>query len=304
VTQTAVLTTDILFVTGTDVKLDSTNSVKSLLGFASNGNFTFVNSGNLDLLGVSASGAAAISASGNITGTGFAGLPPAEIPPSAIPFTHAVQGGTGVALTAGGAIGSAAAPLTVSAPALDASGAYGIAIDLNAFGPMPATVSRLQSSTTGDILLNAHGGTTVTSLVSSPGNVTINSFSPLGVNAGITAGGSIFLSTGGVPPNGTPPNDMTLNGTFTSGASAFEVTLGGFGTLHLVASGLALTAPAFPNPLNITKFTFLAGDPLANTIVAAAYNTTAVSRSLGPRIVEEPPTKSKGDDKKAAAVCK
>jgi len=259
-------------------------------------------------MGVSASGVATISATGNITGASFAGLPPTEIPPSTIPFIHAVQGGTGVALNAGGAIGSAAAPLAVSAPVLDASAAYGIAIDLNAFGPMPATVNTLRNTTTGDILLNAHGGTTITSLVSSPGNVTINSFSPLEVQQGITAGSGIFLSTAGVLPNGTPPNDMTLNGTFTHGTtSAFEVTIGSFGTLHL-PGGLDLTAPLFPNPLNITKFSFLSGDPLANSIVLAASNTAtaAINKTTSfPVALDTVDQKvKKGVDKKAAAVCR
>jgi len=209
-----------------------------------------------------------------------------------------------VTLNAGGAIGSSAAPLAVAAPALAASAAYGIAIDLNAFGPTPAVVNTL-TTTTGDILLNAHGGTTIASLVSSPGNVTINSFSPLDVRQGISAGGGIFLSTAGVLPNGTPPNDMTLNGPFTynTATGKFEVTIGAFGTLHL-AGGVTLSAPLFPNPLNITKFTFAAGDPLANSLVAAAYNTIVANRSLDPRIVEEPPKKDKDDPRKAAAVCR
>ena len=305
VTQAAALTTDLLFATGADVKLDLSNTVKSLAGSASNGNFTFNDSGDLEVLGVSASGVAAISATGNITGASSTALPSTDIPPTPIPSVHAVQGGTGVTLNAGGAIGSTAAPLAVSAPALDASAAYGIAIDLNAFSPMPATVNTLTNSTTGDILLTAHGGTTITQLVSSPGNVTIHSFSPLDVQRGITAGSGIFLSTAGLSRNGTLLNDMTLSGPFTYNTStgAFEVTIGSFGTLHL-AGGLGLTGPLFPNPLNITKFTFLAGDPLANSIVAAAFNTTAANAPLGARIVEEPPKKDKGGNKKAAAVCK
>jgi len=305
VTQTAALATDVLFVSGTDVKLDSTNSVKSLLGDANSGNFTFVNSGDLDLMGVSAAGVAAISATGNITGSSSAaGLPLAGISTSGSALGNAVQGGTGVTLTAGGAIGSTAAPLTVSAPALDAGAAYGIAIDLNAFSPMPATVNTLQNSTTGDILLNAHGGTTIASLVSSPGNVTIHSFSPLDIQQGITAGGGIFLSTAGLSLSSALPNDMTLSGTFTyANGGAFDVTIGSFGTLHL-PGGLDLTAPLFPNPVNITKFTFAAGDPLANSIVVAAYNTTAANKVLGAAIAGDPPKKDKGDDKKAAAVCK
>jgi len=299
VTQAALLTTDSLVATGTDVKLDLGNAVKSLQGSASNGNFVFNNSGNLELDGVSASRLASISATGNITGgSSAAGLPLVGISTSGSPLGNAVQGGTGVTLNAGGAIGSTTAPLVVAAPALAASAAYGIAIDLNALGPTPTTVNTLQNSTTGDILLNAHGGTTIASLVSSPGSVTINSFSPLDVQQGITAGGGIFLSTGGVLPN-----DMTLTGTFSPGTGPFDVTIGSFGTLHL-AGGLSLTAPLFPNPLNITQFTFVSGDPLANTIVAAAYNATAASRSLVAHIVEEPPTKDKRDDKRAAAICR
>src|SRR5439155_1094410 len=98
VTQTAALTTDFLFATGTDVDLGLSNTVKSLLGSASSGNFTFVNSGNLELLGVSASGAAAISATGNITGTSSTALPSTQIPPTPIPSTHAIQAGTAVTL--------------------------------------------------------------------------------------------------------------------------------------------------------------------------------------------------------------
>jgi len=101
---------------------------------ASNGNFTFLNSGDLDLMGVSASGVAAISATGKHHRTTC--RPPLHAnPPTSIPFIHAVHGGTGVTLTAGGAIGSSAAPLAVAAPALDASAAYGIAIDLKRVRP-------------------------------------------------------------------------------------------------------------------------------------------------------------------------
>ena len=207
-------------------------------------------------------------------------------------------------LTAGGAIGSAGAPLAVSAPALDASAAYGIAIDLNALGAMPATVNTLRNSTTGDIVLNAHGGTTITQLVSSPGNVTIHSFSPLDIQRGIAAGGDIFLSTVGLSLNSTLPNDMTLSGTFTyRTGGAFDVTIGSFGTLHL-PGGLDLTAtPPSPYPLNITQLTFRSGDPLANSVLAAAFNTTAANRVLSPSSIEEPPKRDRRD-KKAAAVCK
>jgi len=210
-----------------------------------------------------------------------------------------------VALTAGGAIGSVAAPLIVSAPALDATAAYGVAIDLNAFGPIPAVVNTLTNTTTGDIVLNAHGGTTIASRVSSSGNVTIHSFSPLDVQLGITAGGDIFLSTAGLSLSSTLPNGMTLSGTFTyANGGKFDVTIGDLGTLHL-PGGLDLTAtPPSPYPLNITQLTFSRGDPLANSVLVAAYNTTVAKQALGPSIVEEPPKKERRDDKKAAAVCK
>jgi len=165
---------------------------------------------------------------------------------------------------------------------------------------MPAVVNTLTNTTTGDIVLNAHGGTTITSLVSGPGNVTIHSFSPLDIQKGIAAGGDIFLSTAGPSLNATLPNDMTLSGTFTYRTSgAFDVTIGSFGTLHL-PGGLDLTTDLFPNPLNITKFTFVSGDP----VLVAAYNTTIANRVLGTGIVEEPPKRDRRDDKKAAAVCK
>ena len=103
---------------------------------------------------------------------------------------------------------------------------------------------------------------------------------------------------------------MTLNGPFTynTATGAFEVTIGAFGTLHLVASGLGLTAPLFPNPLNITKFTFVAGDPLANSILAAASNTVTASvnrATNSPVTVDTVDARTKrASDKKAAAVCR
>jgi len=140
--------------------------------------------------------------------------------------------------------------------------------------------------------------------------VTINSFGPLDVQQGITAGSGIFLSTAGPSLGSTLPNDMTLNGPFTynTASGAFEVTIGAFGTLHLVASGLDLTAPLLPNPLNITKFTFVASDPLANSIVLAASNTAtaAINKTTSfPVALDTVDQKvKKGLDKKAAAVCR
>ena len=61
--------------------------------------------------------------------------------------------------------------------------------------------------------------------------MTLNTFSPLDVNFGISAGKNIFLSTEGDPPVGTPPNDMFLDGAFNYGGDKFEVTIGAFGTL-------------------------------------------------------------------------
>jgi len=142
--------------------------------------------------------------------------------------------------------------------------------------------------------------------VSGPGNVTIHSFSPLDVQKGITAaGGDIFLSTAGPSLNATLPNDMTLSGTFTyRTGGAFDVTIGSFGTLHLPGGLDLIATPPPPYPLNISQLTFSGRDPLANSIVVAAYNATAANRVLSPGIVEEPPKRDRRDDKKAAAVCK
>jgi len=75
-----------------------------------------------------------------------------------------------VALTAGGAIGSAAAPLSSRAGALRER-RYGTPSDLNAFGPHAARSIRCEHDDGLDILLNAHGARRITSLWSSPGNV-------------------------------------------------------------------------------------------------------------------------------------
>jgi len=83
--------------------------------------------------------------------------------------------------------------------------------------------------------------------------------SPLDIGGGITAGNSIFLSTGGSPSSAA--NDMSLAGLYTYNIStgAFDVTVGVGGALTLFTGStpLVLTAPLFPNPLNITQFTFL-----------------------------------------------
>jgi hypothetical protein len=122
----------------------------------------------------------------------------------------------------------------------------------------------MQNTATGDIFLNAHGGATFTTLVSDPGgNVTINTFTPLDVNAGITAGNSIFLSTGGGTASGSA-NDMSLGGaptayTYNTTSGVFEVTVGRGGQLTLPTgtTPIVLSAALFPNPVNITRFTFV-----------------------------------------------
>jgi hypothetical protein len=221
----------------------------------------------------------------------------------------AVSGGTVALAATNGAIGSPTGAVEVVTPTLSATAANGITLDLNGVAPQAAVVSLLQNTGPGDILLNAHGGATFSSLVSNPGgNVSINTFSPLDVQAGITAGNSIFLSTaGGI----NTANDMSLAGTYTYNltSGAFEVTVGPGGVLRLLttATPLVLSAPLFPNPVDITKFTFIPADPLGDPIVAAAYNTTLVNVTTTPPATDVNKGEKKDDDKdqkKQIAACK
>jgi hypothetical protein len=210
-----------------------------------------------------------VSTSGNLTVTN-AGLTAG----SDVRATGTLRGGALAKLTATGALGSATAPLQLATANLSAVAASGIHIDTNSASPAPVTVLNLTNTTSGDIVLNAHGGATTTTLVSNlGGNVFINSFSPLDITAGISAGNSIFLSTSG--GTGTS-NDMSLAGLYTYNTStgAFEVTVGLGGQLQLFTGStpLVLTAPLFPNPVNITRFTFVqeTADQLgldANTVI-------------------------------------
>jgi hypothetical protein len=118
-------------------------------------------------------------------------------------------------------------------------------------------------------------------------------------------GDSIFLSTNGAQTGSA--NDMQLAGSYTYNTStgAFEVTIGRGGDLTLFTSTppLVLTAPLFPNTANITKFTFVPSDPLADPIVAAAYNTTVAPPSPPPQGTDD--KKDQNDkNKKGAAVCR
>ncbi len=173
-----------------------------------------------------------------------------------------------------GALGSATAPLEIAATDLNANASNGIYLNTNSASPTMVTVSALANGSAGDIVMNAHGGATFISPVSNPGgNVSITTFSPLDVNAGISAGNSIFLTTSGAP--GT--NDMSLAGPFTYGASGtFQVTIGPRG--HLTFPPLVLlTSEPSPNPTNITKFIFVPSDPdpsFAQGIVNSAHQST------------------------------
>jgi filamentous hemagglutinin family protein len=222
----------------------------------------------------------------------------------------AVSGGS-VALTAtNGAIGSPTAGVEVVTPTLSASAANGITLDLNGLAPQPAVVNLLQNSGIGDILLNAHGGATTTSLVSNPGgNVFINTFSPLDVSAGISAGNSIFLSTSGGPTGSA--NDMSLNGTYTYNTStgAFEVTvgLGGQLTLLSVSTPLILTAPLFPNPVNITRFTFVEApteSPQLDTNTVIQGTNQLILGNNAPSAEDLQKRNEDAKKKKEAVVCK
>jgi hypothetical protein len=252
-------------------------------------------SGNITLANLITGGAVSVQNLGPTAGSGI------------VNGSGTVQGAT-VALSAPkGAIGSPALALAVNTLNISAAAANGIAINLNASAPAAATISALNNTTTGDIVLTAHGGATFPSLVTNPGgSVTINSFSPLDVQQGITAGNSIFLSTNGAQTGSA--NDMQLAGTYTydTTAGTFEVTIGRGGDLTLFTASappLVLTQPLFPNPMNITSFTFVPSDPLADPIVAAAYNTTIAPPSPAPQGADEKKDKS-DQGKKGAAVCR
>ena len=281
---------------------------------ATSGNVVFANGQALTVLGVSETGggsvtlttsAGAMTVVGGVTaGTGTVTLV------SAGDLNGGGEvGGSSVVLSSSGAIGSPTTALEVSALNLSASAANGIALDLNGFTPQPAAVSLLQNSGTGDIFLNAHGGATFNALVSNPGgNVTINTFSPLDVNAGITAGNSIFLSTSG----GTgATNDMSLNGPYTYNTStgAFEVTIGLGGQLALLSGStpLILTAPLFPNPVNITRFTFVEEPtefPQLDTNAVIQGTNQLILANNAPSADDLRKRNEENKKKKEAAVCK
>jgi hypothetical protein len=210
---------------------------------------------NNPVSGVLATGLATIASGGNIT--------------SALSGVYSVQGGTGAVLTASaGAIGGAT-PLEVGAPGLSATAKTGINIDLNQFVPLAAGIGTLSNTGAGNIVLNAWGGVQTTTLVSDPGgSITLQTHSPMEVMAGINSGNSIFLAT-----LGSANNNMLLSGPFSYNhvSGVFEVTIGAGGKVTLSATNDILTAPLFPNALDITKFTFLesaaALDPAVNSVV-------------------------------------
>jgi hypothetical protein len=294
--------------------LTGANNVGSFAASNAGGDVVFNNAGALTVLGVNQTGGNVTlsTATGSMTlagpvsaGTGTTTLASAA---DIVGGPGSVQGAAVALSASNGAIGSPGVAVAVNTTNLAAVAANGIAIDLNASAPAAATISALNNTTTGDIVLTAHGGASFTTLVtnSNPtGNVTINSFSPLDVQQGISAGDSIFLSTNGAQTGSA--NDMQLAGSYTYNTStgAFEVTIGRGGDLTLFTSTppLVLTAPLFPNTANITKFTFVPSDPLADPIVAAAYNTTVAPPSPPPQGTDD--KKDQNDkNKKGAAVCR
>jgi filamentous hemagglutinin family protein len=281
------------------------------------GNVVFANAQALTVTGVSEAGggnvtlttsAGAMTLAGQVNaGTGTVTLTSAGDLTGGGP----VAGASVVLSATNGAIGSPTVGIEVVTPALSASAANGITLDINGLAPQLVTVNQMQNTATGDILLNAHGGATFSALVSDPGgSVTINTFSPLDLN-GITAGNSIFLSTGGGNGSGSV-NDMTLVGaptsyTYNMTSGTFNVTIGRGGQLTLPTgtTPIVLTAELFPNPVNIKVFDFIPTDPLGNPDVAAAYNTTLLSPLPSPKFDLGDPKKDQQDkQKKGIAACK
>jgi hypothetical protein len=257
---------------------------------------TQATSGTITLGNVTTSGSLTVTNSGLTAG-------------SDVLASGTLRGAALVKMTATGALGSATAPLQVATASLSAGAASGIHIDINSASPAPVTVTNLTNTTSGDIVLNAHGGATTTSLVSNPGgNVTINSFSPLDIGAGISAGNSIFLSTAAGASSAS--NDMSLAGPFTyNSAGAFEVAIGLGGQLQLLTGStpLILTAPLFPNPVNITRFTFVqeSTDILqldANTVIQGTNQLILANNAPSADDLQKKNEENK--KKKEAAACK
>jgi filamentous hemagglutinin family protein len=235
------------------------------------GSVTVNNSGAVNLAGTVSAGAGNVTlvSGGNIT-SGLSGA-------------YAASGST-VSLTAGGAIASSSAPLQVAATMLNATAATGIAVETNALVPAMVTVNTLQNTGAGDILLNAHGGATTSSLVSDPGGkVTINTFSPLDVKAGIDAGHGILLTTSGTS------NDMFLDGvySYTTGYD-FAVSIGQFGKLSI--------GPNFSGVITHTNFAI--SDPTSNPVVAQIFGTTTNSATQSASFQPETQGNAGGGDKK------
>jgi len=108
--------------------------------------------------------------------------------------------------------------------------ATGIYINTNSAAPAMVNVLALTNITSGDIVLNAHGGATD----DFPGEQSRRQRSPSIRSArwtsvaGITAGNSIFLSTGGSPSSAA--NDMSLAGLYTYNISTVHsMSLSGVG---------------------------------------------------------------------------
>jgi hypothetical protein len=224
-------------------------------------------------------GTATLSAGGDIT--------------SSIVGNYAVQGNSVSLNSGGGALGSALAQLEIGTSNLDAVGTNGIFLDLNAFSPVFATVNTLRNTTSGDIIVNAHGGARFLTLVDNPhGNVSITTFSPLDIMAGINAGSSISLTT-----SGTGSNDMFLDGTFTNNAlGGFDVVLGPTGVLTHGANFSRVIIGATPAP-----------DPILNLALNTTNNSTNTATNTQQVTVttEEVEKKEKENkQKKDAPVCK
>jgi hypothetical protein len=102
---------------------------------------------------------------------------------------------------------------------------------------------------------------------------------------------------------------MSLSGpyTYNTTSGVFQVTIGAGGALNLLTgtTPLVLTTPLFPNPVNITQFTFVGSDPLSDPNVALAYNTTLINPLPTPKFDLGDPKKDEANkQKKGAAACR
>ncbi|WP_409997516.1 beta strand repeat-containing protein [Curvibacter sp. APW13] len=217
---------------------------------------------NMQLGGLSASGAVTLKAGGNlivgsISASGYA--------VSLVGGGSLSQSGassfaaSSVSLTAGTGIGTSASKFNVfSIPVVTAStNTGGVYIQSGA-----AVTIQGMTANAGDIVVSNSGGITTTGLVStSNGAVTMTAASPLTVGAGgVSASGNVTLTA-------ASPGDLTLNGPVKSGAGSVSLSATG-GALKQNGSVFGATG------VSATASSFVYGSAATTSGAPVSYTTT------------------------------